>query len=112
MSSRPAANRTFPVTLRLESPSWVRAYETTVDLTALAVRLRAAGDVTANEHLVRFRSPDAELVVFDNDLSPNQGRNIQKAVGEDVRVLDRTELILDIFVRHAQTGLGQSQRFG
>jgi GTPase len=46
---------------------------------------------------------DAELVVFDNDLAPNQGRNLQKALGEDVRVLDRTELILDIFARHART---------
>ncbi len=46
---------------------------------------------------------DAELVVFDNDLSPNQGRNIQKALGEDVRVLDRTELILHIFATHART---------
>lgn len=46
---------------------------------------------------------DAELVVFDNDLAPNQGRNLQKALGEEVRVLDRTELILDIFARHART---------
>jgi len=46
---------------------------------------------------------DAELVVFDNDLAPNQGRNLQKAFGQEVRVLDRTELILDIFARHART---------
>lgn len=46
---------------------------------------------------------DAELVVFDNDLAPNQGRNLQRALGEDVRVIDRTELILDIFARHART---------
>jgi GTPase len=45
----------------------------------------------------------ADLVVFDNDLSPGQGRNLQKALGGDVRVLDRTELILDIFARHART---------
>ncbi|HOX26837.1 MAG TPA: GTPase HflX [Candidatus Krumholzibacteria bacterium] len=45
----------------------------------------------------------AELVVFDNDLAPNQGRNLQKALGEDVRVIDRTELILDIFATHART---------
>jgi GTP-binding protein HflX len=45
----------------------------------------------------------ADLVVFDNDLAPNQGRNLQKAVGEEVRVIDRTELILDIFARHART---------
>jgi len=45
----------------------------------------------------------AELVVFDNDLAPNQGRNLQKTLGEEVRVIDRTELILDIFARHART---------
>jgi GTPase len=45
----------------------------------------------------------AELVVFDNDLAPNQGRNLQKALGEEVRVIDRTELILDIFAIHART---------
>jgi GTP-binding protein HflX len=49
------------------------------------------------------RAHAAELVVFDNDLAPNQGRNLQRALGEDVRVLDRTELILDIFAKHAQT---------
>lgn len=46
---------------------------------------------------------DAELVVFDNDLAPSQGRNLQKALGPEVRVMDRTELILDIFARHART---------
>ena len=44
---------------------------------------------------------EATLVIFDNDLSPAQGRNLEKAV--DVNVLDRTELILDIFAEHAQT---------
>ena len=38
---------------------------------------------------------DADCVIFDNDLSPAQTRNLEKAVG--VKVLDRTELILDIF---------------
>jgi len=52
---------------------------------------------------------DAEVVVFDNDLAPNQGRNLQKALnesceeGEEVRVIDRTELILDIFAKHARS---------
>jgi GTP-binding protein HflX len=44
---------------------------------------------------------DADVVVFDNDLSPGQSRNLEKALG--VKVLDRTELILDIFATHAQT---------
>src|SRR5690606_941822 len=40
-------------------------------------------------------------VVVDNDLSPAQGRNLEKAWG--VRVIDRSEVILDIFARRAQT---------
>lgn len=47
------------------------------------------------------QSHRADLVIFDNDLSPAQGRNIEKMVG--TRVLDRTQLILDIFARRAQT---------
>lgn len=44
---------------------------------------------------------DADAVVFDNDLSPAQVRNVEKAIG--VKVLDRTELILDIFASNART---------
>ncbi len=44
---------------------------------------------------------EATLVVFDNELSPAQGRNLEKIL--DVKLLDRTELILDIFANHAST---------
>lgn len=44
---------------------------------------------------------DADVVIFDNDLSPGQVRNLEQATC--VKVLDRTELILDIFASHAQT---------
>jgi GTP-binding protein HflX len=44
---------------------------------------------------------DADVVVFDNDLSPAQIRNLEQAF--DVKVLDRTEVILDIFSSRAQT---------
>lgn len=43
----------------------------------------------------------ANLVVFDSDLSPAQSRNLEKVLG--VNVIDRTELILDIFARHAKS---------
>jgi GTP-binding protein HflX len=43
----------------------------------------------------------ANLVIFDDDLSPAQARNIEKRL--DVNVIDRTELILDIFARRART---------
>jgi len=41
------------------------------------------------------------LVIFDDDLSPAQGKNLEKLL--NVRVIDRSELILDIFSRHAKT---------
>lgn len=44
---------------------------------------------------------DANLIIFDNDLTAPQGRNLEKLIG--ARIIDRTELILDIFVRHART---------
>ena len=44
---------------------------------------------------------DATLVVLDNDLSPAQGRNLEEAL--EVNILDRTELILDIFAKHASS---------
>ena len=44
---------------------------------------------------------EANLIIFDNDLSMPQGRNLEKLIG--ARIIDRTELILDIFVRHART---------
>jgi GTPase len=52
-------------------------------------------------------STNADLVLFDHDLSPTQLRNLEKALPS--RVLDRTQLILDIFARHARTREGQLQ---
>jgi GTP-binding protein HflX len=43
----------------------------------------------------------ANLLIFDNDLAPAQARNLEKILGRNV--IDRTELILDIFARHAKT---------
>ncbi|KAA0140539.1 GTPase HflX [Gimesia chilikensis] len=44
---------------------------------------------------------DAELIIFDNNLSPSQGRNIEEETG--TIIVDRSELILDIFATHAKT---------
>jgi len=52
-------------------------------------------------------STDASVVLFDHDLSPSQQRNIEKILKR--RVIDRTQLILDIFARHARTREGQLQ---
>ena len=50
---------------------------------------------------------DVELVIFDNELSPAQLRNLERSLGR--RVIDRTQLILDIFARRARTREGKLQ---
>ncbi len=52
-------------------------------------------------------SVDADLLLFDHDLTASQQRNVEKIVKR--RVIDRTQLILDIFARHARTREGQLQ---
>jgi len=51
----------------------------------------------------------ANVVIFDDELSPRQQRELEKALGEEVKVIDRTALILDIFARHARTREGAVQ---
>ena len=52
-------------------------------------------------------SVSADVILFDYDLSPSQQRNIESVV--HTRVIDRTQLILDIFAKHARTREGQLQ---
>jgi GTP-binding protein HflX len=51
----------------------------------------------------------AQVVIFDDELSPRHQRELQSHLGSSVRVLDRTALILDIFAQHAHTSDGQLQ---
>ncbi|MGH9677766.1 MAG: GTPase HflX, partial [Candidatus Acidiferrum sp.] len=53
------------------------------------------------ELIGRALATDADVVIFDNDLSPAQVRNLERAIG--IKVLDRSELILDIFATRART---------
>jgi GTP-binding protein HflX len=57
------------------------------------------GKVDELKHLVS--ATETDLIIFDNDLSPGQTRNLEQTL--DVKVLDRTELILDIFANRART---------
>src|SRR5512140_1892254 len=51
----------------------------------------------------------AQVIIFDNELSPRHQRELEKHIGTSVRLLDRTALILDIFAQHAHTSDGQLQ---
>ena len=55
----------------------------------------------------RVSSSGATLVIFDDELSPSQGKNIEDAIG--TRVMDRAELILDIFATRARTAEAKMQ---
>ena len=57
--------------------------------------------------LAEANAKDAPLIIFDSDLSPVQQRNIEEHTAR--RVIDRTQLILDIFARHARSREGQLQ---
>ena len=63
------------------------------------------GKVEELKGAVASVAPD--LVIFDHELTPSQQRNLEREL--DVRVVDRTQLILDIFARHARTREGQMQ---
>lgn len=52
---------------------------------------------------------EATVVIFDDELSPRHQREIEKRLGEKVKVLDRSALILDIFAQHASTREGALQ---
>ena len=55
----------------------------------------------------RIADSDATLIIFDDELSPTQGKNIETALGK--RVMDRAELILDIFATRARTNEAKMQ---
>jgi GTP-binding protein HflX len=65
------------------------------------------GKGRANELSELQREMDLDLVIFDDELSPSQQRNLETLIG--ARVIDRTALILDIFAQHARTREGQLQ---
>jgi GTP-binding protein HflX len=70
-----------------------------------AATLVGSGKVEELKALIHFH--EATVAIFDRELTPTQQRNLEQALG--VKVLDRTQLILDIFARRARTREGQLQ---
>ena len=106
-------------------PRSFSADESMAELRELA---RSAGATIAGEFHQRRQRPDSatligsgkveelngavasvapDLVIFDHELTPSQQRNLEREL--HIRVIDRTQLILDIFARHARTREGQLQ---
>lgn len=67
------------------------------------------GSGKAREVADFVKSLEVDVVIFDDELSPSQQANLEKIVGEPVKVIDRTALILDIFGNHATTREGRLQ---
>jgi GTP-binding protein HflX len=65
------------------------------------------GSGKVEELAAQVKAFEVASVIFDNELSPTQQRNLEKAL--EVKILDRTQLILDIFARRARTREGQLQ---
>src|SRR5574339_385617 len=65
------------------------------------------GKVDELRHLVEETL--SQVIIFDDELSPRHQRELQEIMGRNVRVLDRTALILDIFAQHAHTSEGMLQ---
>ncbi len=65
------------------------------------------GEGKVQEIALAAQSVGANLIVFDRDLSPAQVRNLETLIG--IRVVDRTEVILDIFAQRARSGAGKLQ---
>jgi GTP-binding protein HflX len=72
-----------------------------------ATTLIGSGKVAELKELVEEHH--ADLVIFDEELSPRHQRELETVLGEGVRLLDRTALILDIFAQHARTSEGALQ---
>lgn len=62
------------------------------------------------DELIELRHDlDCDVVLFDDELSPRQLRNLEEAFGDGIKIVDRTGLILDVFAQHARTREGQLQ---
>ena len=67
------------------------------------------GKGKVEEVVSAVRALDADVVIFDDELTPSQQANLEKIVGEPIKIIDRTALILDIFGQHARTREGRLQ---
>ena len=67
------------------------------------------GSGKVSEVIILVEETDANVVLFDCELSPRHQRELEEKIGYNVKVIDRTALILDIFAQHANTREGRLQ---
>ena len=127
-STTPPRERAFLVGVELyQQKSFLPLEDSLTELTLLADTsgLDVVGELTQKldkPHVKTYIGPGkvdelkilveettSQVVIFDDELSPRHQRELQLALGKNVRVLDRTALILDIFAQHAHTSEGMLQ---
>ena len=91
----------------LASTAGARAVRSFIQKLEKPVNSTYVGKGKLEEIKIALEEAEASLVIFDDDLSPSQQRNIEKAL--EVKILDRSTLILDIFARRAQTAQARNQ---
>ncbi len=91
----------------LAASAGARVAERQIQTRARADAATMVGSGKVEELKTQIHFHDATTVIFDRELTPTQQRNLERAL--DVKVLDRTQLILDIFARRARTREGQLQ---
>jgi GTP-binding protein HflX len=128
LPTQPPSERAFLVGVKYaDQPGTLSLAASLQELALLAATAKLA---VVGQAVQRLRSPDprtllgsgkleeirgaasetaADVILFDEELSPRHQRELEKLFGEEVRVLDRTALILDIFARHARSREGALQ---
>ena len=124
-SSSPLKEKAVLIGFERKSSGGVAADETLAELTELAhsagaevvgtlfqTRTHASAATLVGKGKVEelhalLQQHDAETVIFDHELTPTQQRNLEKEL--DAKVIDRTQLILDIFAKRARTREGRLQ---
>lgn len=126
--TNPPRERAFLVGVNIHGKKQILTLEDS--LTELALLADTAGVDVVGELTQKLHSPNvetyigpgkveelkalaeetlSEVVIFDDELSPRHQRELEKALGRSIRVIDRTALILDIFAQHAHTREGMLQ---
>jgi GTPase len=92
---------------RLADTAGLRVIDVIIQRRARVDPRTLVGKGKLEELLIRSMYLDADLLVFDRDLNPSQGRTISERT--ELKVIDRTQLILDIFAQHAHSRDGRLQ---
>lgn len=102
-----AADESMEELAALAATAGARVAERTIQSRPRIDAATLVGSGKVEELKAQIHFDEATVVIFDRDLTPTQQRNLERAL--DIKVLDRTQLILDIFARRARTREGQLQ---